>query len=82
MRYALIAASSAALLSTGALAQDNTYNQRTQVQAPRSYAPAVSPSRATTTFPQTVINPERQGATITEEDRLFLMQGDRGLGNG
>ncbi|MEP9379898.1 hypothetical protein ABLE91_24515 [Aquabacter sp. CN5-332] len=82
MRYALIAAASAALLSTGAMAQENTYNQRTQMQAPRAYAPAVAPSQATTTFPQNVINPERQGAGITNEDRLFLMQGDRGLGNG
>ena len=81
MRYAMIAAAAAALLSTGALAQDmNSTHQSTT--ATRAYAPVATPaSPATAAFGQGVTQ-ERRDAAITQEDRLFLMQGDRGLGNG
>ncbi|QRG08449.1 hypothetical protein EZH22_09240 [Xanthobacter dioxanivorans] len=83
MRYALLAAISAALLSTTAFAQESAPQPQRQHQ--RSYAPVAAPSSpANRAFPQGTIDREQgtPSSSLTEEDRLFLMQGDRGLGNG
>lgn len=82
MRYALIAAAAAALISTGALAQEaNTTAPQQSAATARAYAPATpTTSRANAAFQQNG-TPSHE-ATISPEERLFLMQGDRGLGNG
>lgn len=57
MRYAILAAISASLLSTAALAQDTTSRNQHQQRfyAPRSYVPPAASSPAVTTFPQNLI---------------------------
>ena len=84
MRYTVIAAISAALLSTtafapSAFAQDTSSKQQTH----RAYAPVVTPTTQAPAFPGEQIDRQRNPASsISEADRLFLLQGDRGLGNG
>lgn len=80
MRYTVIAAISAALLSTSAFAQEAS---STQQQNRRSYAPVATPATPAPTFPSEHIDRARNpAAALSEQDRLFLLQGDRGLGNG
>ncbi|MBB6307217.1 hypothetical protein [Xanthobacter tagetidis] len=85
MRYTVIAAISAALLSTtafapSAFAQDTSSKQQ---QTHRAYAPVVTPTTQAPAFPGEQIDRQRNPASsISEADRLFLLQGDRGLGNG
>lgn len=82
MRYALIAAAAAALISTGAMAQEMNTSAPQQGASTRAYAPATpTTSRANAAFQQQDGTPAHE-ATVSEQDRLFLMQGDRGLGNG
>lgn len=82
MRYALIAAAAAALISTGAMAQDMNTSSQPHTSAVRAYAPATAtPSQGNPAFQQGA-NWGQRDAAISQEDRLFLMQGDRGLGNG
>ncbi|ABS67664.1 hypothetical protein [Xanthobacter versatilis] len=80
MRHLIIAAVSAlALTSTAALAQEN--GQNTSREAPRAYAPATHQNtRAAQPFNS--LSEKNDQHAITEQDRLFLEQGDRGLGNG
>lgn len=82
MRYAIFAAISAALLSTSAFAQDAS--STTKPQNHRAYAPVAAPATpATTAFPSQQIDRKHESSpSLSQEDRLFLMQGDRGLGNG
>ncbi|HQS10372.1 MAG TPA: hypothetical protein PLK13_16245 [Xanthobacteraceae bacterium] len=67
MRYAILALISASLLATAASARETHLEQ----QAPRNQQ-------------QTTTTPEQRDQTpvISEQDRLFLMLGDRGIGNG
>lgn len=85
MRYTVIAAISAALLSTiafapGAFAQDGSSKPR---QTHRAYAPVTTPTTQAPAFPGEQIDRQRNPASaLSEQDRLFLMLGDRGIGNG
>ena len=80
MRHLLIAAISAlALTSTAALAQDS--GQNTSRETPRAYAPATH-QNSKATQPFNILSGQKDQQTISEQDRLFLEQGDRGLGNG
>ncbi|MFH1554348.1 MAG: hypothetical protein ABII76_05725 [Pseudomonadota bacterium] len=68
MRYAILALISASLFATAASARETHLEQQ---QAPRNQQ-------------QTTTTPEQRDQTpvISEQDRLFLMLGDRGIGNG
>lgn len=90
MRHLLIAAVSAlaltstalvstTLVSTAAVAQEN--GQNTARETPRAYAPATH-QNSKATQPFNVLSGQTDQHTLTEQDRLFLEQGDRGLGNG
>lgn len=80
MRHLIITAVSAlALTSTAALAQEN--GQNTSRETPRAYAPATH-QNSNAAKPFNVLSGQKDQQTITEQDRLFLEQGDRGLGNG
>jgi hypothetical protein len=69
MRYAILALVSASLFATAASARQTHLEQQ---QAPHN-------RQQTTT-----ITPEQrdQAPVISEQDRLFLKLGDRGIGNG
>lgn len=81
MRHLIIAAVSAlALTSTAALAQES--GQNTTREAPRAYAPAATHPNSKAAQPFNALSAQKDQHAITEQDRLFLEQGDRGLGNG
>ncbi|OYW33205.1 MAG: hypothetical protein B7Z41_06085 [Rhizobiales bacterium 12-66-7] len=70
MRYAILALVSASLFATAASARETHLEQR---QAPH-----------TQELTTTTTTPDQRDHTpvISEQDRLFLKLGDRGIGNG
>jgi hypothetical protein len=69
MRYAILALVSASLFATAASARETHLEQR---QAPHTQ------EQTTTTTP----DQRDHTPVISEQDRLFLKLGDRGIGNG
>ncbi|MDI4664815.1 hypothetical protein K9U40_10815 [Xanthobacter autotrophicus] len=80
MRHLLIATVSAlALVSTAAMAQEGS---RTNTrETPRAYAPATHDA-GKASQPFNAFTTQKDHQSLSEQDRLFLEQGDRGLGNG